>query len=406
MRNEERAMVPKLRQDLDVCPVPQSAGGGVLISDPFAPSESPVQLSAGAAALLPLLDGKRSITDLQLAATRLQGGLLVTQASISGFIHNLSERLLLDDEPFRRKRQALLDQWNALTERPPAHAGRGYPQDPTELGVFVDDLLVCPTTPPTPAPWAIIAPHADMRSAGGTYAAAYSLLPDEPPARVVLLGTGHRLEGNLFSLTMKDYLTPLGRSPCDRASIASLRAAGGDAVADDDWAHRGEHSLEYQCLVLQRRWGDRHPPCVPILCGSLHHLMKESAAPHAKPEVRVFLDSLAGIARAPDALVIAGVDLSHVGPRFGHAHDAHSMLRAAREHDERLLDHLFNRDPDAMWRETLSVQDRFNVCGLSALLWLTCIAPRVDGELLCYHVWRQPPYASAVTMAAAALYKR
>ena len=399
-------MVPRLRQDLDLCPVPQSAGGGVLISDPLALSESPVQLSAGAAALLPLLDGNRSITDLQLAATRLQGGVLVTQTTITGFIQRLSERLLLDDESFRRKRQALVDQWNALTQRPPAHAGRGYPEDPEDLSAFLDEVLAGTASGSGTSLWGVVAPHADMRSAGRSYAAAYARLPAVPPGKVVLLGTGHRLEKGLFSLTTKDYLTPLGRSPCDSESIASLHAAGGDAVADDDWAHRGEHSLEYQCLMLQKRWGDLHPPCVPILCGSLHEHLKEGTTPHAQVEVRAFLDALARIARAPDAFVIAGVDLSHVGPRFGHPHGADSMLRATQEHDNLLLRHLFNRDPDAMWREALSVQDRFNVCGLSALLWLSYIAPPVNGEVLCYHVWRQRPHASAVTIAAAVLHRR
>jgi AmmeMemoRadiSam system protein B len=399
-------MVAKLRQDLDLTPVPQSAGGGVLISDPLGLSDDPVHLSAGAAALLPLLDGSRSLADLQLAATRLQGGVLVPQATITGFIRNLSERLLLDDEPFRRKRQALVDQWNTSTERPPAHAGRGYPQDPGDLSAFLDDLLASATSGPGPVPWAVVAPHADMRSAGRSYAAAYARLPQVPPARVVLLGTGHRLEGRLFSLTMKDYVTPLGRSPCDRGSVASLTAAGGGAVAPDDWAHRGEHSLEYQCLILQNLWGERHPPCVPILCGSLHGHMRNATAPHHLPELRAFLDELAEIARSPDVLVIAGVDLSHVGPRFGHPRSAESILHAARRHDELLLRHLVSGDTDAMWQEAVSVQDRFNVCGLSVLLWLSFVAPPVDGESLCYHVWQQPQNASAVTMAAVALYRR
>lgn len=376
----------------------------MLIVDHLAPSDDPVHLSAGAAALLPLLDGNRSLADLQLMATRLQGGVLVTQATIEGFLRTLSERLLLEDEAFRQKRQALLEQWRALTDRPPCQAGRGYPHDPSELSGFVDNVLADARPCPGPSPWALVAPHADMRSAGGAYAAAYSRLPDVPPAKVVLLGTGHRLVGGLFSLTNKNYVTPLGRSPCDHDSVTALRTAGSGAVALDDWAHRGEHSLEYQCLLLQKRWRDQHPPCLPILCGSLHAHMEDGTPPHKLPEVRAFLDALAGIACAPNVLVIAGVDLSHVGPRFGHPHTADSMLHAARRHDEVLLQHLFRRDADAIWQEAVGVQDRFNVCGLSVLMWLSSIAPPVDGELLSYHVWQQRQHASAVTMAAAALY--
>ncbi len=400
-------MKPKLRSDLDALRAPPSAGGGIILVDPLKlAGPGPLHVRAGSAALLPLLDGSRDIADLQLAATRLSGGVLVTQASITRFVENLSRSFLLEDEAYESRSQQLRAEWSALPGRPPSQAGTAYPEDPREAGAMIDTLMSGAESPDAPQPWVVVAPHADIRSAATAYRAAYRRLPEPPPARVVVMGTGHRLGKALFSVTDKDYLTPLGRSPSDVQAVGRLQAHGGTHLAADDWDHRSEHSLELQYLFLHHLWGESQPATVAILCGPLQKHLRTGAAPHHDTGVTEFLKALTSLAEEPGTLIVAGIDLSHVGPKFGHDTSAEALLAGAKRHDEALLHHLLEGDPDGVWNEALRHQDGFNVCGLSTILWLACITKGCPGELLCYHVWRQPQFASAVTVAAAVLYRR
>jgi AmmeMemoRadiSam system protein B len=399
-------MNPRLRSDLSIFPAPRSSGGGLILVDPLGLSgEEPLHVSADAAPLLPLLDGAHSAADLQLAATRLRGGILVTQSAIQQFLERLSQRLMLQNESYEQRSQELRDEWDQLTERPPSQAGTGYPADPQEVSTMLEAVMEGSSSSPGAPPWILVAPHADIGAARLAYQAVYSHCPSGPPARVILVGTGHHLSDALFSIANKDYLTPLGRSPCDTEAVVLLRKSGGAQIASDDWDHRAEHSLEFQCLFLHYLWGENQPPVVPILCGSLERYLSRQDPPHRVPDLRAFLQHLAAIATSRGTLTVAGIDLSHLGPKFGHSAPADSLLPAAKQHDESLLRHLFEGNPDGVWEEALRTRDRFNVCGLSTILWLAYLAQDCRGELLRHDVWRQQQLASAVTMAAAVLYR-
>ncbi len=329
----------------------------------------------------------------------------MTQSAIQQFLERLSQRLMLQNESYEQRSQEVRNEWDQLTERPPSQADRGYPADPMQISAMLQSVMEDSSGSPGASPWIVLAPHADIKAAKPAYHAAYSRCPSTPPAKVILMGTGHHLTDALFSLANKDYLTPLGRSPCDTETVTVLRRTGGVQIASDDWDHRAEHSLEFQCLFLHHIWGENQPPVVPILCGSLEQYLSRQDPPHRVPELRAFLQHLAAIATSSATLIVAGVDLSHLGPKFGHSTPADSLIPAAKQHDESLLRHLFEGDPDGVWEEAVRTRNRFNVCGLSTILWLAYLAQDCRGELLSHHVWRQPQLASAVTMAAAVLYR-
>jgi AmmeMemoRadiSam system protein B len=102
-----------------------------------------------------------------------------------------------------------------------------------------------------------------------------------------------------------------------------------------------------------------------------------------------------------DTLIVAGVDFSHIGPKFGHDLPATAMENQARTHDQSLLEHLSMLDADGFWDESRSVRDRFNVCGLSALACLLEVLPQCRGEILHYEIWHEAPTRSAVSFASA-----
>jgi len=80
---------------------------------------------------------------------------------------------------------------------------------------------------------------------------------------------------DLFSLSGKDFETPLGVAECDRLWVEKLKAAGGNVIATNDFAHRAEHSIEFQVLFLQHILPKDSFAIVPVLCGNLQMTLSE-----------------------------------------------------------------------------------------------------------------------------------
>jgi hypothetical protein len=253
---------------------------------------------------------------------------------------------------------------------------------------------------------ALVAPHIEIETGKGVYARAYRSVRGLSPETIILLGTGHNMEGGYFSLTDKDFVTPLGRVPTDRDTVAALRDAGGGAVADGDIAHRCEHSLEFQVIFLQHLFGYGFS-LVPVLCGSFHRDLLRGRRPMDIPEVSGLLGVLRDMVSqgASRTLCIAGVDFSHIGPKFGHREAAGALLPDARTCDQALIEAACRGDVMGFWAESKKVRDRTNVCGFSALASLLEIIGPARGALLDYEFWQDEPARSAVSYAAI-LFKR
>jgi hypothetical protein len=207
---------------------------------------------------------------------------------------------------------------------------------------------------------------------------------------------------SVFSLTSKSFRTPLGLVETDTDLVDRLRQAGsGREVAPDDFAHRAEHSIEIQLVFLQHVL-PRPFRIVPILCGSFHRQIHTYARAAEIPGVREVTEVLKPLLGQDTGktLVVAGVDLCHIGPKFGHPDSAADLEPEARLHDEATLQALLNRDPLALWAEARRVRGQFHVCGFSALACLLEILPECRGRRLAYDLWHEAPTQSAVSFAA------
>ena len=133
------------------------------------------------------------------------------------------------------------------------------------------DPVVLPTGASVPSGkiQALVAPHIDLNVGYKSYAQAYGMLQDATPTRVVVLGTGHQLQEGLFSLTDKDFETPLGIIKSDGEAVDRLKRSGQGIVALNDFIHRSEHSVEFQLIFLQHVMKTKDFTIIPILCGSL-----------------------------------------------------------------------------------------------------------------------------------------
>ena len=143
---------------------------------------------------------------------------------------------------------------------------------------------------------------------------------------------------------------------------------------------------------------------IPILCGSAQAGLGEYSRRAYLEKAGPFLRKLRDIVSDPaqETLVVAGVDFSHIGPKFGHDRSASFLAGQAETHDRNLLGHLSRLDAELFWKESQEVEDCFNVCGFSALACLLEILPHCKGTILDYRRSQEEATNSAVSFAAAA----
>jgi MEMO1 family protein len=403
--------IPPVRHDLEIVPTSHRGEKALLIRDSLGLIRNPVILQGDALEIVGLIDGVRTVFDIQLELVRLKNGVLVGTEAIARLIQELESAYLLQSGGYLSERGRILADYLKLEIRPASHAGVSYPTGEQELRRYLDSILESAGTTGADEAWdelcGLIVPHIDLEAGKKVYAAAYRAIGAARPRRIWLLGTGHSLDDAYFGLTEKDFETPLGLVKNDRKAVRSLREAGRRAVSPYDIAHSREHSLEFQLIFLQHLFGSSFT-IVPVLCGSFARDLGRVSRPAEIPDVARFLEALRALGEKDpaDDLFIAAVDFSHIGPKFGHRQRASSLLLDARKHDQALIASLLAADCRAFWAESRKTGDRYNVCGFSTLASLLEVLPGVEGRLLGYEFWKDEAAQSAVSYAAVMLRRK
>ncbi len=394
---------PKLREDIELFPVQSSGTTIIAIRDRLGLVEEGKGLNPGVYKLLSMLDGQRSVKEIQLELIRQHGGNLASLDKIEEALKQLDSLFLLDTPRYRESRDEIINRFRLQKVRYSSHAGISYPASKDELNGKIREILESVNPPEYPAGKikALIAPHIDLNAGKRVYSNAYQAIRGTRPKRVIILGVGHSMSSDIFSLTEKAFQTPLGNVETDLDIIRELSLAGSQVTNENDFFHRDEHSIEFQILFLQYLLRGERFRIIPVLCGSLIAVLPEYSRAAYKSVCGDFLEVLADAAAEDDALVIAGVDFSHIGPKFGHEMPASCLSDQSERHDRQLLKSLCEMDADSFWAESINVRDRFNVCGFSALACLLEILPTSKGHLLDYAIYRENSTKSAVSFSAA-----
>jgi len=396
--------LPRMRWDLEFIPVQHEGQQLILIRDQLGLVEEGKAVPPPLYQVMALLDGTRTLRDLQMVFMRQKGGVLVGVDEVKAILDHLDDSYLLDSERYREAKARIAVEFASKKVRPCSHSGQSYPKDASELERTLNEILT--TQSPTPKPEgkirALVAPHIDLSVGHRVYARGYQTLNHTRPSRVVVLGVGHNLANDLFSLTDKDFETPFGVIANDRALIDELREAGGDIISDSDFPHRSEHSIEFQTIFLQYLLKGENFTLIPILCGSIQSCFSDWSREAYLEKATPFLNRLRKIITASEGetLLVAGVDFSHIGPKFGHESPAQFLEGQAEAHDKTLMDCLCHLDADRFWEESRNVNDQFNVCGFSALACMLEVLPLCKGETLDYQLWHEGATRSAVSFAA------
>jgi len=396
---------PKIRPDIHLFPTMHEGQRAFIVNDTIGLIKEPILLKGMALDVFGLINGTNSIQDIQVTLMRLMNGVFVSSDDVRMALQSFDEAFLLDTDHYHRERRSLIEKYGRLKKRKAFLAGKAYPDSESGLRdylelFFEEDESVSSAEFTTDVK-ALIAPHIELNVAKRIYGRAYSAVAGLSPKRILLLGTGHSLQKAFFSITEKDYETPLGTVRTDTEGVRMLRQNAAAAVASHDLDHKSEHSLEFQLIFLQHIFGSDFT-LLPILFGSFHDILDSVSQPSEVPEIKSFLETLAEYIsrKEEETLVVAGVDLSHIGPKFGHNDPAGALLSAAREHDQRLLEAVCQGDVQVLWKEIQNSGDEFNICGFSTLSCLLELFPKAQGQILDYEIWEEDSTQSAVSFAA------
>ncbi|QDU62967.1 hypothetical protein Pan216_38410 [Planctomycetes bacterium Pan216] len=365
--------------------------------------------------LLQLLDGTRTTEEIKRAFEQTYFAPLV-EGQLEEVLTRLDNLYLLHNTRRENKLRDTIDEFRQATIREPSHAGGSYPSDPDQLRSLIDGMFASPGGPglprSSPKPngrvGGILSPHIDFQRGGNSFAWGFRELVDHADADTfVILGTGH-YTSERFTLTRKDFRTPLGILRNDRELTDLIARHYGDGVFEEEIAHRPEHSIEFQVLFLQHLVAARREiGFVPILVGSFHDTVEASREPVSQGEIRRMIEAIRESVSSLGRKVcyISSGDLAHIGMKFGDPWTIDESRRAQCERaDRELLSGLESGQGNDLFRNINQENDIRRVCGFPPTYTMLEVLRPESGRLLQYDQYVDERGFEIVSFASMAFY--
>ena len=407
--------LPALRP-LEIFPVDHNGDVRFCVRDVLGITDKMLLLTRPQVVLAASLDGFAGPEDLRAIFEKAFPGSVLPLAEIEKFVKMLDENFLLETPRFETRAAVVRDAYRALPSRPAALAGASYPKDPKELdeqlGGYFKDI---PSPQPSPHKWGegaitnpsprlrgevsrsagagrlvgLVSPHIDFTRGNVSYALAYNEVLKHGLADLyVILGVAHVSPPTPFVLTLKDFETPFGTVACDQKLAKALhREVELEDLLEHEFAHRSEHSIEFQAVWLawcRRKLGGDFK-ILPLLCSSAPPPGSEGS--DAAHEI---LEALAKLLKDYPGKVclLSGADMAHVGPRFGDKQPVAKLLDWMEAEDRNSIERVLEKDAVGFHRSVMHDGGKRKVCGLASLYafdWLLKeLRPEAEGRLLRY----------------------
>lgn len=371
-------------------PSPLEERPGLLIRDSHGYSETAMIIPPPLMPCLQCFDGQQTDLDLKALLVHITGELdvadiqqqLMEALSGAGFLHN---------EVYAELQEARHREFAESAVRLPAHAGSAYPPDEQEARHTLAGYMAgAELASEDGSLVGIAAPHVSPFGGWESYRDAYSALARSHGERTfVILGTSHYGEPNRFGLTRKPFVTPYGTAKPDLRLIEEL--AGEPAAQMEDYYHAVEHSIEFQVVFLQHLFG-ADIRIVPILCGSFMKSIYEGNLPEDDEHVRSFLGRLGDIAAREDKklLWVLGIDMAHMGVRYGDDFEAEANrgeMQEVAERDKGRIECINSADSKGFWERVREGHDELKWCGASPAYTFLKAVPGARGTTRRYQQW-------------------
>ncbi|NOY58640.1 MAG: AmmeMemoRadiSam system protein B [Calditrichaeota bacterium] len=359
--------------------------------------------------LLQFFDGRHSRADIKAEYMRKFGDFLFDENYVQ-LLQSLNEYYFLNNDRSRMRTRKMTIAYRQLPHRTPTSAGSSYPSDPDALADMLDTLVNLVTKKRNGAAInldgraikAMVVPHIEIRLGGTTYAHAYRLLAHSSPADLyVILGIGHQGIPNLFSLTSQDFETPLGIVRTDKSLVEEISVRSDFDFLKNELVHRDEHSIEFQTIFL-KHFVKSDFKILPVLCSFSHSIFarpKSAAFEKFKAFVRVLKSTLS---RYPGTVtIIASVDFSHVGTKYGDLRPPSPPFLAQVERSDRdVIDALIQFDQQQFQQRVFASDNQYRICGYSALTTMLELVSPSHSYFLDYNSAVMDEQRSRVTFAS------
>lgn len=403
MNNLDR---PCLRRYLAISEDPQHPGR-LILWDPRHISTTPLRVTRQEFLCLQLFTGQHDLRDVQALAIAESGGMLIPIEALLGLVRRLDEALLLDGPAYH----------SFLSEpvRAPSCIGC-YEGDPELLRRQIRAQFTHPNGPGLPADptpdgrlRAALLPHIDYGRGGPSFAWGFKEVYEQTDASLfVIIGTSHH-SPHRFTLTRKNFSSPLGVVETDQEYIDALIGEFGDGLFEDEGAHLPEHSIELEVVFLQYLYEGKRPfRIVPLVVGSFHDCVAEEASPSEAGDIRRMIDAIRRVEERweqPICYLISG-DLAHIGPKFGDREEVgNGFLKLSREQDRALMSAAESADPERYFRVIAGENDRRRICGLPPTYTVLAALRPSGGKLLHYDQYVHPRGFESVSFASVAFYR-
>jgi len=410
---------PRLRY-VEAFPVEQNGQTYFYVRDPLEIAPSPLVMSAVDFFIIALFDGVHSRSDIKLEFARKFGGILLPDQQLQKIIEILDDNYYLDTVLFREQTNRVVAEFRNSAIRKAWHAGVSYEAEPLRLRKQLEDFYRHPegagaangengAVPEGMQLRAIMAPHIDIRVGGPCYTHAYRCLENSPEADLyIILGVAHYGGNGFFVATAKDFETPLGTVETDREFLEAWSGNAGKDLTGEEFAHRTEHSIEFQLPFLQHVL--KHPfKILPVLCGAVQPLLQSGPSSKEAAEISASIEALKRTLREQGKRVIfiLSVDLAHLGPKFGDALPVtESDAQRIREADYKMFEILARLDAKSFYRliEEELLPRRVDACAAAATL--LAVMEEGEGKVVAYGQNFQPDTRSMVSYGSMAFYEQ
>ena len=337
---------------------------------------------------------------------------------LSKLVADLDEKLFLEGDRLKHVQTQAFEAYRKLDDRPMAFAGKQYEADPIKLREQIEGFYASKEGPEKgKSEYAgqtirgLVAPNFEIKDAGPIYAWGYHELQEgQVPDVFVLIGTCHAgLEGGI-ALTDKDFETPLGTVPVNRAILDAIRREVGETFFAEDISHLREHSLELQLPFLQHALGEgREISIVPILVDFPPDTLTGGEYQQLFHRIDQFLTIIKRAIQTSgqQVCVIGSANLAHIGIRYGDKTPPTDFsFHKCMQTDLEMLKKVEEADPEGFAEFILKEGNHRRILGFSVIFTLMKLLQRdgepLKGQVLRYDRGITDQFNSTVTYASIA----
>jgi hypothetical protein len=410
MTGKDPKQYPALR-NLQYSPIKEGEDQYIVLWDPRGLSKERLVLPLNYFFIVQHFDGEHSLQEIGAMYLKRFGEFLMPN-KVEQLVSELDDKLFLEGTRVESARQSAVDAYRRSPVRKAAFSGRSYEADAPKLRRQIDGFFKSKDGPDPKASEhrgkaikGLVAPTYEIKEAGPVYAWAYKELEEaQQPDLYVVIGTAYSGLDQVFAVTDKDFETPFGVVPVDRAVTDRLRTAVSNSF-EEELAHLHEQAIEFQLPFLQHIVGAKKAfSIVPILsCFSASSLTDSRVRAEVDAFIHALTEALAQLRRS--YCVVAGAELAHVGMRYGDAAPPTDFsFHRCMQQDLAMLKHVEERRPEEFASFIQRERDERRIAGFSPIYTLLRLIEAEQGQVLRYDRGITDQYNSTVTYASMAFF--